>query len=446
MNENTLSRVWDFDRTRPDGPHQKLLLAEFRKWLAAGNRDSKANRRPYNNPLFRQFLSETHKRTLAKMTRYLREELNCKTLITDFNCGSEFQNAPARQGLDLVDIHEYYNHPSSWGKGKLGLPVRFVTKETSLRRPWIATCADRIFGKPMTITEIQYVAPNPCRMESGPIIGAYSALQDIDGIYRFDWAEAWWEMGKPAIIASFSMIQDQSNRLADIIALHLFRRGDTAPANNSFAIPIRDDMPLWKQQIGPFWKLAMISKVGYSMDGKSVPGVKPVNPAVKNFTFLSNQTRFVSDTGEIITDSAARTMTVVTPKTECAVVSGKEIRCKRLTVRNADGFQVVAAISRDNLPLSESRRILFLQISDTKNNLQKFEDRSMRQLLDYGKLPILAKAVRADIQLELPEGKWNVSAVDFDGSIKKTIPSSFRDGRLNFKADTRTAMIYELTR
>ncbi len=446
VNENTLSKAWDSCGNMPDGPIQRIVRKEFERWLKLRNLDSRKNREVYNNPLFREFCSEAHQRTAKKMMRFIREEMKCRTLITDQNWGSEFQDAPARRNLDLVDMHTYYNHPG-WGKGPGGLPVRFITGESSLRKPGSESFANRIFGKPMSFTEIQFVSPNPCRMESGPLIGAYFALQDLDAVYRFDWSEGNWELKKPFGIISFSTCNDQSNRLADLIANHLFRRGDAAPAEKAFAIRLQNDMPLWKKQrFAPFKQLSMLSRIGYVTEENTPEGIEIIDPADTKYNHLEQLTRFISDTGEITIDSAARTMTVVTPKTECAVLSGREIRCGRLAASNAEGFQVLAAISRDNLPLDSSRRILFLQITDTKNSLQTFENNSLRLMLSYGKLPILAKVVHAEISLALSRGAWKVSAVDFDGSVKKTIPSRFRDGKLSFRADTRTSMIYELVR
>ena len=124
------------------------------------------------------------------LSGFVRDELGYKGLITEINFQQNAAISEIRDSLAFVDNHNYWDHPNSLPGHAWSFP--FLHNQTSALRTasWAARMLmpSRIFGKPFTVTEINFVYPNRHRAESGPILGAYAALQDWDGLYRFAWA------------------------------------------------------------------------------------------------------------------------------------------------------------------------------------------------------------------------------------------------------------------
>lgn len=104
--------------------------------------------------------------------------------------------------------------------------------------------AARIFGKPFVITEFNFVKPNLYRAEGGPLIGAYSALQDWDGLYRFAWSHSRNSVVGINPPTMFDAANDPLVQLSDRIAVLMFRRGDVEAAREKYAIAVPDDLSM----------------------------------------------------------------------------------------------------------------------------------------------------------------------------------------------------------
>ena len=80
----------------------------------------------------------------------------------------------------------------------------------------------RIFGKPMTITEFDYAYPNRFRAEGGAVAGAYAALQDWDGLYRFAYAHCEANVQKQRPSVFFDVAADPIKALSERIGSCFF--------------------------------------------------------------------------------------------------------------------------------------------------------------------------------------------------------------------------------
>lgn len=84
--------------------------------------------------------------------------------------------------------------------------------------------------------------PNLYRAEGGPLIGAYSALQDWDGLYRFAWSHSRNSVVGINPPTMFDAANDPLVQLSDRIAVLMFRRGDVEAAREKYAIAVPDDL------------------------------------------------------------------------------------------------------------------------------------------------------------------------------------------------------------
>ena len=96
----------------------------------------------------------------------------------------------------------------------------------------------RVEGKPYIVSEYNHAAPNTFTSEAFPLICAYAALQDWDGIFAFAYSHRPndWDKG---MIPSFFDIDQHPTKMATLPAsAALWLRGDVQRAKSAAIAPI----------------------------------------------------------------------------------------------------------------------------------------------------------------------------------------------------------------
>ena len=373
-----------------------------------------------------------------------------------------------REHLDFVDNHQYWDGPSfpvrDWQ-----LPYSFnnhscIANRAELPRYMMPA---RIFGKPYTVTEFNFSNPNPYRVEAAPLIGGYAGLQDWDGLYRFAWSHSRDYMKAVDVPRGFDHVNDPQAQLAERISCLLFMHGYIRPAGPAFAFSCTPEQ--LRSLAGPpgndgdypaaFTELGLYGRIGTLSPAASFPGVQKVDalnanwekrlPAAARAALgkLEKTGVITSAGGQITLDSKAKTLKIVAPQCEVMTFSGN-LSGKVMRLSGADRYQTAALLSLDGKPLTESGRLLFVQMPNLGATKQKFSNERRSLLESWGQLPILLEKCRADVELSLP--KMKVEALKLDGSPNGSVPAAYEDGRLRFTADTASrpggVMVYLLTR
>ena len=91
-----------------------------------------------------------------------------------------------------------------------------------------------------------------------------------------------------------------------------------------------------------------------------------------------------------------------------------------------------AAAAADFLPLTESKRILLLHLTDSQATKAKFASPAMERLESWGTTPFLAARGEAELTLTPPPGaSYRLHAVDTSGKRVAELPLKRRaDGKL----------------
>ncbi|OGV75274.1 MAG: hypothetical protein A3K19_09055 [Lentisphaerae bacterium RIFOXYB12_FULL_65_16] len=172
---------------------------------------------------------------IRAMHEYLRS-LGYQGLFTDLNMCNHYGNYPQRDELDFVDNHSYWDHPRFLEKA-WSLPSALSQRSSVAAGSYPAGLAPtRIFGRPFGVTEINFCVPNHCRAESGPVTGAFAALQDWDGVWRFAFTHTSKTITGEPVPSTFDIAGDPLNLLSERLVPLLFLRGDAKSATT--AIPI----------------------------------------------------------------------------------------------------------------------------------------------------------------------------------------------------------------
>ena len=454
-------KVYAFDSTTVDLCLSVFDWALFRK-KKRGIRTGIASN---SDRTFLRFLHECQEKAIKEEIRFVREELKVKIPLTGSNFGNTFDLIPNRCRFDIVDNHYYYDHPTFPETQWMGMP------EAHHQRSPIADNAAlparllprRVENKPFMVTEYNYCYPNIYRSCGGALMGGYAALQDHQALFRFAWAHHWTRAVGPASTSRFDSASDPLVQFTDRITSAAFLRGDVTPAQEKVILELEQqalfrDFPL--QVSGRQAMLGLITATGCRMrDGR--PGALPPeiavspeklatrHPAVaRNLAAAQRGEPIRSITGELTLEPKQNRFVINTPRLAVLSLENGSATAGMFTVSGVTMFTTAALISLDGKPLTDSRNILVLHLTNTLASDAVFSP-DLRIVRKDGKQPLLVKRSSAEITLRTP-ALYSVQALAADGSVLGKLPGVRRGNSFCFTADTGCfpggVMAYHLTR
>ena len=457
MNEDSIASVW--------WGAADMYVAKYNEWAKGKGYPQYEKKGIGQHKEFAEFLYEVKAEANQRMAKRLRDA-GVKTLISGGNWWDNMAQAYEREALDIVDNHGYGDHPQP-SYQKLPFHINQASDIKSGNPTYnqpMMKAPSRIIGRPFTITEYNYCTPNKYRADGGIVMGAYAALQDWDGLYRFAWSHSKANLFKPSKLSGFDIVTDPVGQLTERQVVLMFGRGDVAPAKETYAYGVtRDESTgrglgdMWANGLfpHPFTQLGYTSKIGsYVADGGKTPALpctKTWSAATRNeIPKFSGKT--VSDTREIEIDTKAGDMTVNSPKTAAVCsIDSHDLTAGPLAVSGATTFCSVSASAMDNANLADSRRILILHITNVLNTEITFSNDKMTDTKNWGKLPYLARAGEAKVSLKNANGGLKLYALAPDGTRLRKVPATYSAGAYSFtvkvaagEGDNAPTMMYEL--
>ncbi len=474
INENTLYSQWQ-NEPEVKAVYEKALAdwAKAEGITLATDADKKV--------ALNKFITLMQIKSFAELKGYLKEELGCKALYTDSNMQTFFCQQLARNHYDYVDNHGYWDHPR-FPEKKWNLPMQYHSRSVLPRYCQIPanSMVSRIFGKPFTFTEYNFVFPNPYRSEGNAVMGAYASLQGWDAVYRFAYSHNRDNIISLNRTAGFDVATDPLTLLGERIVSLFYLRCDVREAKEKvpFVItPQITEIAGVKNGVGAympslFARLGLIHKTGsVILEGKAelprdslfAVGVEKL-PAgaigkvayvdfssgddfwkkLVDLKLLSekfynlDKDVLLSDTGQIELAAKENILKVVTDNSEALVIpAGKEVAGAVLSVSGNTAYATFFAGAVDNKSLKDSSRILLLHLTDIKNTKTRFRNQEQTLMDSYGVLPHLVRKGSAEIKLAIssPE-KAGVWAVDVSGKRLGPVESRVEGATLCFKVDT----------
>lgn len=407
------------DRTRP------LFAKAYEAWcaargLAVGPLDA------YDRQC-RAFLDEVQARVLDEQLAFLRDELKVKCPLTSLNHCSGADLVVRRGPFDVADLHMYWSHPASVGKVRCFSTVyESALASGNAGGQWRQQFFSRIWGKPAVTTETRFCWPNVFRSEAGPLVGAYAAFQDWDGVLGYGYAEGASDFrGRCWIGNPFDTANDPVSIANDRISILLYRRGDVKPAQTRVCVTVPQDVVARKslplEFPKPLTELGLLHATGStaadapSQGMLSIPLSATADEAAlpADLRAAKAKERYESDTKEIVLDAKAGTLSVSTPRSETRSLSRGGLDGRFLRVLSVQGPSTVSVHALDGKPLERCGRAVMFHVTDSANDGETFEDATMKYLVAHGKGPVLIR--RAVSRIRLPDG-FAVTALHADGS------------------------------
>ena len=417
------------------------------------------------------FLADVEAAFAARVTKFLREEMKCRALTTNMNnwhYPAAFQ-LPRANSYDYVDDHFYVDHPrfleSPWR-----LPSQCPNANPMLgaNRGAQRLVARRVLDRPFTITEYNYSAPGRFRGVGGIACGTAAALQNWAGLWRFAWSHDATGVKGPKAMNYFDMSGDPLGLASERASICLFLRRDLEPLAKTYAMVLP---PRKLASMGPtaMMQANWVWAGWYAKVGGVVADAAPADAMwqvgyPECFTQSADDVRrqmfpTVADgkalppagDGAVEIDSETGRFILKTARTCGGFAEGGVVRADALVADIGGTPATVWASSLDGKPLRESAHVLVTHLTDVQNSNIRYGDRHLRILLDWGRLPHVMRAGRADVTAAVLAGKWTVYALATNGARRRTVPAAWTDAGLSFTANVAfdpadATYLYELVR
>ena len=386
---------------------------------------------------FYQFVTDVEHDYWTGMRAYLVNDLGLKAPVAATQLG---YSTPFLQAeMDYVDNHAYWCHPQV--KAEWRICNRAMVNNTASRIRDLA--AQRVHGKPYTISEYNHPYPNFYGAEGQPMLRAYGAMQGWDGVFEYSYNNR--QDAEPDHNEYFFSMAARTDVLAHFPACAaMYLRGDVKESAEPYVanLPYNEffDRLVAKGSVAQGIVSATDQKVPNQL---ALERMVAVDLTAKSKTIDchipdKDQKVFKSDTGEIVLDGTtegAAFWTVNTPNTK--VFSGFTRRRTfdlggvKLKVGDTKlGWATVSLTSHDATGFGEGgrpARILLAATGLCHNGGAKFtkdDDHIHCRGKDWGNGKTVNEGIPATLALPSKASATKCWALDERGERKAEVPVS----------------------
>lgn len=364
------------------------------------------------------------------MARFLREDLKVQSLlIGNSDHGHGKTGYPQLVGtslLDVVDSHVYWQHPRYVRDPKTGRTVSFEIPNTPmvddpLQSTIVQLSRSAVAGKPFTVSEVNHPFPSEYAAEGIPILAAYGALQDWDGIFAYTLAHDDILALKPVQKGHFDHAMDPVKMAQLASGALIFLRGDVRPADRTVSRSYSREQVLEgirlpyseRPYFTPGFPLALPLEHAVRVSSFDGPPTEP-------FPGAATGDPVRSDTGELAWHRGGKGAGLVTIDTERAqglvgFVAARKGGTRHLSADVSTRFCALLLESLDDRPIARSGRLLLAAGSRVANTGQ-FWNSKRTSLEKWGGEPTVIEPVRGRLVLTGLEGARRIEAQPLDGA------------------------------
>lgn len=366
-----------------------------------------------------KFFMEMERKFFLDMQKYLKETLNVRAPIVatadHSHSGSSYPLLASTSLMDIVDGHTYWQHP-----GPRGIPNTPMVNDP-LNSTVIELSRTAVAGKPYTVSETNHPFPNDYASEGIPILAAYAALQDWDGIFWYTFepkASADWQQ----VIGDAFDLSHHPVKLPQLAAGALmFLRGDVKQARETV------ERTYSSKQVADSARLPATERPYFTPGYPALIGLEHAvriaslngQPTTANSWKASNP--LTSDTKELTWTTSAAKGGLVTVETERSTAAIGFVRAYAaplhyLSLKLQNRFAAITLSALDDKSIARSERLLLTGGAMAANTGAEWnEDRT--QLQKYGTAPTLIEPVVGELVLRnlAPARKVMIAALDGRG-------------------------------
>ncbi len=368
------------------------------------------------------FLAETEKAYFDHMRNFIRNELGCAALVTGTIVFGPL-GLYAQSDMDFIDSHAYWQHPSfpgqPWDQGNWLINQKPMTNypgEATLFR----IAAERLAGKPFTVSEYNHPAPLDAQAECVPLMASFAAAQDWDGVWFYSYSHSGDTWDREVLSGFFDIDTNPAKWGFMRAGTAIFRERAVAPLRPSHIVQTGDpvnDLPSLaglhlqydRNMLGILEQAADITYDELT-ETVHIPSYGPT-PGSPTSTHASETTLkwSVDDQGRGLYCAA---------NGDTHVYIGYPDRIKRIT-RGGVNISSPEFVTLTLTPL-DAERVLVTACGRCENTGMKFSRDRRTVGRNWGSAPVQIEALEGEITLN--EGHWTCQALAPDGAPLQDVP------------------------
>jgi len=398
------------------------------------------------------FLAATEKSYFDELRRYVREDLGCRALVTGTIVFGPL-GLWAQSDMDFIDAHAYWQHPRfpgrPWDAGNW-----LVEQQALVDHPDRATlfrlAAERLAGKPFTVSEYNHPAPLDSQADCVPLIAAFGALQDWDGIWLYSYSHSDDAYGGQHVTSFFDMHSNPAKWGFVPTGAAIFRDRAIGALQSSRVVPL-GSMSVGP---GPPGNLATLQR---AHDTNLFAAAKQrwqdvlanrfavgIDPAGNLRTTRENRRPRVAwdvdDAGRGIFaahDRGSWSCAGHAPRFDAATRGAITIESPR--------FAAVTVAPLDGQPVARSRKILITACGRCENVGMEFSTDRRTVGRGWGGPPVRIEAVTGAVKVDAGgSGEWSCHALAPDGRRLQRVTVAARDDAITVPLSPRHATMWYL--
>jgi hypothetical protein len=333
------------------------------------------------------------------------------------------------QKFAVNDAHVYWQHPAIYGQRNTPMvndPLHSIVQKVS---------RTALAGHPFMVSEVNEPFPNDYDAEHIPLLAAYAALQDWDGIFIYTF-ESKTAGAAPDVEDHFNISQHPAKVAQLPVGALIFLRGDVQAArqvvtrsysaeeiNEQIRMPT-SAMPSFTPTYPAALPLRHATRIG-CLDCKSAaaPAEDPAGP-------------YASDTGEIVwrvrpqADGQPGTdglVTIDTERTQALIgfAAANKVAVTNLAADISTPFAAITLSSLDGQPIRRAGRLLLTATAKVANTGAVWNPRRTLYAR-WGAAPTLIEPVTGWIQLKDLTGIIGLKVSPLDGASRPLAPVKAR--------------------
>ena len=153
------------------------------------------------------FLAETEKAYFDRMRAFVKQDVGCRALVTGTIVFGPL-GMYGQSDMDFVDAHAYWQHPhfpgKPWDAGNWLVRQKPMV-DFPQEAPLFALAARRLAGKPFTVSEYNHPAPLDSQAACVPMVSAFAASQDWDGVWLYTYSHSQSDWGRTRLNGFFDI-------------------------------------------------------------------------------------------------------------------------------------------------------------------------------------------------------------------------------------------------